>query len=119
MQLNPINTPVTTVGNGTLLTAALLGLIISRSGPTGAFTDSFDSTTNIVHALKGMGGASFMVEYINNSAFVATLQAGDASTTVTGSVNIPANSTATILFTRGADGTTSVTAVVLFRNANN
>ena len=38
-------TAITTVGNGTLTAAALLGGQIARTGPTGAFTDTTDTVT--------------------------------------------------------------------------
>lgn len=112
------NSAITTVGNGTLLAAALLGQVISRSGPVGAFTDTLDSTSNIYAALAGLpAGTSFELQYINNSSSTGTIVAGDANTTVSGSNAIPATSTAQILFTLVAGGT--ITAQVLYRNANN
>lgn len=114
MQLNPKNTAVTTVGNGTLLAAALLGSIISRSGPSGAFNDTLDSTANIVAAMGYAG--SIVVSYINNSGSTGTLVAGDGSTTVSGNAAIATNTTAEVLLTVTAAGL--VTAAVLKRSSN-
>jgi hypothetical protein len=114
MQLNPKNTAVTTVGNGVLLAAALLGTIISRSGPVGAFNDTLDATANIA-ASMGFAG-SVVVSYINNSSQTGTLVAGDASTTVSGSAAIAANTTAELLLTVTAAGL--VTVAVLNRSSN-
>jgi hypothetical protein len=114
MQLNPKNTAVTTVGNGVLLAAALLGTVISRSGPVGAFNDALDSTANIVAAM-GFAG-SVLVSYINNSTQTGTLVAGDANTTVSGSAAIAANTTAEILLT--VTSACLVTAAVLNRSTN-
>ena len=119
-----VNAAVTTVGNGTLLAAALLGQFITRSGPVGAFTDTTDTAANILTALFGLNnvaaGVTFAVRYINTTASVATL-AGGTGVTLTANTGatlaIPATSVATILFTTVAGGT--LTALVVFRNATN
>ena len=43
MPLNQSNGIITTVGNATLPAAAIIGGNITRSGPTGAFTDTTDT----------------------------------------------------------------------------
>ena len=118
------NNAVTTVGNGTLPAAALLAGFITRSGPTGAFTDTTDTAANIIAALLGMqnvavaGGVAFTCRYINTTSYVATL-AGGTGVTLTANTGatlaIPANSVATILFQTVAGGT--VTGLVLYRGA--
>ncbi len=118
MQLNPINTAITAAAGTTLSAAALLGLYITRTGPAGAFTDTLDTAANITRALKDMPGASFVLNYINNTGSVATIAAGDANTILSGaSPAIPANSQAQLLITRGNVGQTRVTVVVLARNS--
>lgn len=119
LELNPQNTAVATVGNGTLLAAALLGGFITRTGPVGAFTDTFDTTANIIAALGPQGGfnGSWELQYSNQSAQSGTLAAGDASTTISGNKVIPGATTATILITVNAAAGT-ITAVVLFRSTN-
>lgn len=88
MPLATTNTAVTTVGNGTLLAAALLGGIITRSGPVGAFTDTTDTAANIAAALTGMGNVvgaiTRQTNYLNTTASVATLAAGTGVTLTAG-----------------------------------
>ncbi len=85
MPLSTGNTAITTAGNGTLTAAALLGGVITRSGPSGGFTDTTDTAANLAAAL-GMGNTpgpvTRLVQYINASAQTATL-AGGTGVTVT------------------------------------
>lgn len=72
-----LNTAVTTVGNGTLTAAALLGGLITRTGPVAAFTDTTDSAANIVAAIGVFSlGGTFPITYKNVTAFTSTLAAG-------------------------------------------
>jgi hypothetical protein len=48
-------TALTTVGAGTILAAMIAGGSLQRTGPAGAFTDTFDTAQNIVAALSGSG----------------------------------------------------------------
>jgi hypothetical protein len=120
MSLPNTNSAITTAGNGTLPAAALVGHLITRSGPAGAFTDTTDTAANIIAALTGLsnvpGGISWTCEYINTTGFVATL-AGGTGVTVSAntgaSLAIPANSVAALLITTVAGGT--VTVSVLYR----
>lgn len=120
-QIQPANGLLTTVGAGTLTAALLLGQNITRSGPTGAFADTFDTTALILAALSGtvsgFGGAAWYVSYVNTTAYVATLTApAGGSFTLNGqSAAIPANSVAELLIVVTAAGVVTVT--VLYRNS--
>ena len=123
--LKTANTALTTVGNGTITGAALKGQIITRSGPTGAFTDTTDTATNILAAFPGLAGTvtdpiTFQVKYINTTAYTATL-AADASVTLnknTGvaDLTVATNTVATLLITL-APAAGAVTVTVIIRNA--
>ena len=52
-----LSTAITTVGNGTLTAASLLGDQIVRTGPTGAYSDATDTATAIVAAFPGGSAA--------------------------------------------------------------
>jgi hypothetical protein len=74
---------ITTVGNGTLTGAAIAGGLIRRTGPTAAYTDTFDTSQNILTALRGnsplpetMVGLSAELYIANGVAFAATIAAG-------------------------------------------
>ena len=90
-------TALTTVGAGTLSAALLLSNLLTRTGPTGAYTDTTDTAANIVQALIGAGygnsinnglssglaiqnGTTFRLRYINTVAFAMTLAAGTGVT---------------------------------------
>lgn len=76
------NTTITTVGNGTLTAAALVGGQISRSGPTAAFTDTTDTAANILTADGGtfIAGDVFIIRIKNLTAFPQTITAGSGVT---------------------------------------
>lgn len=106
-----VNTSITTVGNGTLTAAAILGGLITRTGPTVAFTDTTDSAANLVTALGGFqAGQAFQVQIKNATAFTQTIGAG-ANVTLPGSVLIPPYSVAQYLGTVG--GTAAAPTVTL------
>lgn len=111
-----VNGNLTTVGNGTLTAALLNGKLITRSGPTGAFTDTTDAAATIITAMKGFItqensawniGESFQVTYINTTPFPATI-AGGTGVTVSGQTVIADNSAAEILVSYTGAGTVSV-----------
>lgn len=83
-----------TVGAGTLLNALIDGQFIYRTGPTAAYTDTFDTAVNL-DAGVGMGmdpGDNLVIEFSNQVAFVATI-AGAAGVTMTSTkTTIPASS---------------------------
>lgn len=102
------NTAITTVGNGILTAAALVGGLITRTGPVAAFSDTTASAALIVAAIPGaFVGQSFPVTIKNGTAFAQTLLAG-AGVTLPPTIVIPANSAGTYLVTL-----TSLTAVTL------
>lgn len=76
-----VNTPITTVGNGTLTAAGLVGGLIVRSGPVANYTDTTDTAVAIIAALPGyILGETFLIRIKNNTAFVQTLAAGTGVT---------------------------------------
>lgn len=81
-------TPITTVGNGVLTAAGLVGGEITRSGPTAAFTDTTDTAINIAAQPGVIAGGSVSSLIKNTTAFPMTLQAG-AGVTLPATVLIP------------------------------
>lgn len=76
-----INTAITTVGAGTLTAAALLGGVITRTGPVAAYTDTTDTAAAIVTAIGSFNlGATFFATIKNATAFTQTLAAGTGVT---------------------------------------
>ena len=75
---------LTTAGAGTLTGALLTSGVLRRTGPTAGFTDTTDTSTNILNALSGgfgnvanvVPGSSFDFTYINGVAFAMTMAAG-------------------------------------------
>lgn len=83
-----VPTTITTAGAGTLIAADLLGGLITRSGPSGAFTDTTDTAALIQAAWTGAVGSTFEFTIINTTAFTETL-AGGTGVTFSGSLTIP------------------------------
>lgn len=106
------NTAITTAGAGTLTAAALLGGVITRTGPTAAYTDTTDTAALIIAALPALVpvGASIMVTIKNTVAFPATV-AGGTSVTVSGQSIIPPNSVGTFLLTYATATTVTVVGI--------
>lgn len=70
-------TAITTAGAGTLTAAALVGGVILRSGPGGAYNDTTATATEILAAYPGARvGTSFEFTHVNGVAFAATIVAG-------------------------------------------
>lgn len=83
-------TAITTVGNGTLTAAGIVGGIIVRTGPTGAYSDATDTAAAIIASLPGaVVGSSFNVLIKNATAFTQTITAG-AGVTLPATVIVPA-----------------------------
>lgn len=79
-----VSTPITTVGNGTLTAAALLGGIVVRTGPVAAFTDTTAAAAAIVTLIGAfVSGATFSFIIKNATAFVETLAGGTGVTAPT------------------------------------
>lgn len=91
------NTAISTVGNGTLTAASLLGGLISRSGPVAAFTDTTATAALIVAAIPApVVAQSWYVNIRNLTNFTQTL-AGGIGVTFNFGTTVPANSNATFL----------------------
>lgn len=85
-----INTSITTVGAGTLTAAAILGGLITRTGPVAAYSDATDSAANMLTAIGTfVSGATFFVTIKNLTAFTQTITAG-ANVTLPGSAVVGA-----------------------------
>lgn len=70
-------TAITTVGAGTITAAALTNGIVERSGPVGAFTDTWAAAADILATSPTLSvGDSFTVVYRNLVAFAMTSAAG-------------------------------------------
>lgn len=122
-QIISTNGQLATVGNGVITAALMTGGTITRTGPVGAFADTFDTAANLVAALAGnvpgYGGNTFQLRYNNTTAFVGTLTApagGNftlASAYTAATAAIPATSGALLLVQVAASG--AVTITVLYR----
>lgn len=122
MTLNPSNAIITTAGAYTLAVAELLAGVITRTGPSGGFTDTLPATSAILAALGNP--TPFIVKYINASGQTATISAGDANTTVAfgsgmlGATTIATHQECEILFTPvGNAQNPTLTATLLTRHA--
>lgn len=75
---------ITTVGNGTITNAKIDGNLIYRTGPTAAYTDTFDTAANLDAGVgNGMSpGDCMVIWYSNQVAFAATI-AGASGVTLT------------------------------------
>lgn len=88
-------TTISTVGNGTLTAAALVGGQIVRQGPVAAYSDTTDTAANIVAAITNYQvGQTFFIRIKNATAFTQTLVAG-TGITLPPTVIIPAFSVGT------------------------
>lgn len=98
-----LNTALTTAGAGIPTAAGIVGGIIARTGPAGAFSDTTDTAANIIAAVHGAAvGQSWELTYINATAFVATLIAGGGVTLTNlsgGTLTVAPNSWARMLVT--------------------
>lgn len=103
-----IVTPITTVGNGTLTAAGLVGGEIVRTGPVANFSDATDTAANIIAALPGaVIGSSFNILLKNATAFTQTITAG-AGVTLPLTVIIPAFSVSNYIATVATSSTVSL-----------
>lgn len=98
------NAPITTAVGGTLTAASMVGGLITRTGPTAAFTDTTDTAAAIIAAMNSQViGNSWVLRILNNTAFPETI-AGGTGVTLTGQTVIPANSWGEFLLTYSAAG---------------
>ena len=101
-----VNTAISTAGAGTLTGAALAGGVVTRTGPSAAFTDTTDTAALIVAALTNpIVGQSWEVLIKNTTQYTQTFSAG-SGVTLTGQSICPPNSVIRFLVTL-----TSLTAV--------
>lgn len=89
---------IATAGNGTLTGAAIATGIIRRTGPGGAYTDTTDTSTNILAAIAGnaqgadvLPGTTFRLLFINTVAFAMTFAAGSGVVSGTGTLGVAAS----------------------------
>lgn len=101
---------VTTVGNASITAAQMLTGELYRTGPTGAYTDTLDTSANLTLALAGNGyagfivpGLSFKLRLINSVAFAETITLGSGMVAGLGTVaSVSASTWREFLFTFGA-----------------
>lgn len=106
----PKNVNLTTVGNGTITAASMVngtGGVVTRSGPTSAFTDTTATAAAIITAAPPgtTVNSAWYLTIKNTTAFAETL-AGGTNVTLSGQTIIPPNSVGRFLITE-----TSATAV--------
>jgi hypothetical protein len=71
---------ITTAGSGTITAQALIGTLIERTGPAGAFNETLETADNLIAAVPNLSpGDSFEVTYRNTVAFAATLVAAEGA----------------------------------------
>lgn len=93
-----VNTAIATAGNGVLSAAGLTGAVITRSGPTGAFSDATDTAANIIAALPAETPINFAwLSYVRNTTPYPQTVTGGVGVGVSGVAVIPANSTGLFL----------------------
>lgn len=103
---------LTTAGAGSILANAMLTGLLYRTGPAGAYADTFDTAANILTALAGnlpngpiVPGLSFKLRHINSVAFIGTFNSPasggfqNGSNYVSGTTTVPASSWRDFLFT--------------------
>ena len=90
-------TNITTVGNGTLTAAGLVGGVINRTGPVAAYSDTV-ATASQIYTQAGSVTGSFYTIIKNTTPFLQTLVTTTGITLPT-SVKVPPNSAATYLVT--------------------
>lgn len=94
-----VNTAITTAGAGALTAAAIVGRLVTRSGPSGAYTDTVATAALIVAAVPGaVAGQSFILHVKNTVAFPQTL-ATATGITLSGTIIVPPLSTGIFLVT--------------------
>ncbi len=114
-----VNTAISTVGNGTLTAAALVGGVITRTGPVAVFTDTTATGAQLYTALGSLTSVSFVTRIKNTTAFAQTL-AGGTGVTLPASIIIPANSIGTYLVTINTTSTATfvhISTTLLTNNA--
>lgn len=107
---------VTTAGTNSTLTAAqfLSGLLTFTAGASGGFTITLPSTASLFAAMPvtvPVDGSFSQIVYLKNLAVgqTGTLTAGDASTTLVGTMTIATNTTRVFLVRVVSGSTISIT----------
>lgn len=99
--LFPEITSITTVGAGTLTAAGIVGGVINRSGPTGAYTDTTTTAAAIVGALatynEPHGSHARWYLVIKNTVAYACTLAGGSGVTLAGQGFVAPNSSGLFL----------------------
>lgn len=110
----PLNTALATVGAGTLTAAALLGGVITRTGPVAAYSDTTSNGTLLDSALgtNAITGFSRLIEFKNSTAFAATI-VGGVGVTVSGRTVVTPNSVGQFLLTRTDTGTYTLVGILV------
>ena len=110
------NTALTTTVGATLAAAAIVAGLITRTGPTAAFTDPTDTAANIIAAMNSQViGNSWTFRLVNDTAYPETISAG-TGVTQTGQTVVPANSWAEFLMTYSAAGAVTMYGYLLGGN---
>lgn len=114
---SPTNTPITTVGAGTLTAAGLIGGLITRTGPVAAFTDTTATGAQLDAALPaGSGLTSFQAQIKNSTAFVQTITGG-TGVTVSGRTSSQPNSVIEYLITKTGAATYTALGIGVYPQA--
>ena len=112
------NTAITTAGAGTLTAAALVGGLITRTGPSAAYTDTTDTAANIVAALpEFVSGATFFIRIKNSTPYLETLAAGSGVTLPATAIVGPWQEANYYGVLGGTSGSPTVTLVHISTNA--
>lgn len=111
---SPTNTSITTVGAGTLTAAGLTGGVITRTGPTSAFTDTTATGALIDASLPNNNPTSWLVEIKNGTAFGETL-AGGTGVTLSGRTLVPGNSVGLFLITKSTTATYTMVGIGVYQ----
>jgi hypothetical protein len=91
------NTAITTAGAGVLSAAGLVNGLITRTGPTAAYSDATDTAVAIIAALPDSNtGKAWEATVKNTTAFAMTITNG-VGVTLSGQTVIPANSSGRFL----------------------
>ncbi len=104
-----VNTAISTAGNGSLTAAAVFGGVITRTGPSAAYTDTAVAAAGII-ALLPAGSAtdySWIMRIKNTVPYPATIAAG-SNVTVSGLSIIPPLGFGTFLVTYNTSTTITI-----------
>lgn len=105
---------IATAGTNTTLTAQQVynGVIILTAGASGGFTITLPSTASILYTIPTNGTyCALMFIQNNNVAQTGTVTAGDASTTLSGTMTIATNTTRWFLLSVTSNSTITITNV--------